>query len=263
VPPCRLLLRCHNGILGVQGNGPGHAIDLRHETLVDTGPAILFGPASLLTLLPKLPLHHPSTPVSHDTWGTLRGDKKGSSIGRHASAAIAHAVPQGATSRLTQRSRGRELWPMTFGKEAIRIGLDNSEMVRREFPSVPREFRIRRVRALRLAEHGEAGCGAAGALECRPHNCSPVYDPAHPETPESPRPSRSLIPLTLPPTDLGARTRRVKTPFRAVFALVRRTKNPSSRFKPTAQCPEVVCQNQDCDRDPQIRQIVHKRQLGL
>ena len=137
-------------------------------------------------------------------------------------------LPKVAKPRTTNDPEAQEVWPMTL-QEAIRIGLDNSEVVRviafgaqgipiGGFEPTPSEHRCRRRR------RQLAGCR---------HACQSVYDPAIQET-QIARPSRPSTPPS-PPACSGARTRsRSTTASRAVRSASRGTKYPIVSVNDTA-----------------------------
>ena len=104
----------------------------------------------------RLPYIDQSKPVPHDNLGRVALEDKEVKQADFSEQHAAVQLPRVAKPRTTNDPEAQEIWPMTL-QEAIRIGLDNSEMVRviafgaqgipiGGFEPTPLEYRVRRGR---------------------------------------------------------------------------------------------------------------------
>ena len=124
----------------------------------------------------KLPYIDQSKPVPHDSVGNMALEDKEVKQADMLSSRLPMQFPKVHKPRTTNDPEAEEVWQMTL-QEAIRIGLDNSEMVR-VIPFGAQGIPIGGFEPSPL--NTGAGAGAAGALGAG--SLQSVYDPAIQET---------------------------------------------------------------------------------
>ena len=124
----------------------------------------------------KLPYIDQSKPVPHDSMGNMALEDKEVKQADMLSSRLPMQFPKVHKPRTTNDPEAEEVWQMTL-QEAIRIGLDNSEMVR-VIPFGAQGIPIGGFEPSPL--NTGAGAGAAGALGAG--SLQSVYDPAIQET---------------------------------------------------------------------------------
>ena len=77
----------------------------------------------------RLPYIDQSKPVPHDSMGKMALEDKEVKQADFLSASLPIQLPKVAKPRTTNDPEAQEVWPMTL-QEAIRIGLDNAEVIR-------------------------------------------------------------------------------------------------------------------------------------
>ncbi len=168
----------------------------------------------------RLPYIDQSKPVPHDNLGRVALEDKEVKQADLLSSSLPMQLPKVAKPRTTNDPEAQEVWPMTL-QQAIRIGLDNSEVVR-VIAFGAQGIPIGGFEPTPL--NTGASAGVASSLGCRhPADRSTIRRSSRPR---SPRPCRPSTPPSRPACSGATTFSRSTTAFRAARSTSTGTKFP-------------------------------------